>query len=204
MEQDVLGFDVAMNDPVLVGIRQRVEDFPGDPDRIVDPELGLAVEPGPEGLAVDEGHDVEEEAIRRAAVEEGQDVRVLQRGGGGDLLDEPLGAEDGGEFGFEDLHRHLAVVLHVLGQIDRGHPALAEFAFDSIAVGEGGVEAILGSGHGRIERSALPQGSASNGDLPTHPQATRPTYRAFSSCLASDTNEIASTPVAIGHDTSPP
>ena len=61
---------------------------------------------------------------------------MLERRGGGNLLDEPLGAEDGGEFGLEYLDRHLAMVLQVLGQIDRGHAAGAEFPLDPVAVRE--------------------------------------------------------------------
>ena len=37
---------------------------------------------------------------------------------------------------FENLHRHLAVVLEIFGEIHRGHPALAELALDAVAVGE--------------------------------------------------------------------
>ncbi len=40
---------------------------------------------------------------------------MLEIGGGGDLLHEPLGAEHGGEFGQEDLDGDVAVVLDVVG-----------------------------------------------------------------------------------------
>jgi len=40
-------------------------------------------------------------------------VGVLERGGGLDLDHEALGAEDGGEFGFQDLGGDLALVLEV-------------------------------------------------------------------------------------------
>ncbi len=72
---------------------------------------------------------------------------MLQVGGDLDLFEEPLGAEDGCEFGPQHFHRHLAVVLQVLGEIDRGHAARAEFFLDGVAVGEGGFETVEGVGH---------------------------------------------------------
>jgi hypothetical protein len=59
---------------------------------------------------------------------------MLQRGGGGDLLYEPFGTEHRGEFGLEDLERHLAMVLEVFGQVHRRHAASPELALDEVAV----------------------------------------------------------------------
>jgi len=59
-----------------------------------------------------------------------------------DLLEEPLGAKHGGEFGTQDLHRDLAVVLEVLGEVDGGHAAGPELVLDGVAVGEGGFETV--------------------------------------------------------------
>ena len=64
-------------------------------------------------------------------------MRVLEIGGEADLLEEAFGAEDGGEFGAEDFDRDLAIVLAVAGEVDRGHAARAELAFDEIVRGEG-------------------------------------------------------------------
>ena len=72
---------------------------------------------------------------------------MLQRRRGGDLLHEPLGAQDRGQFGLQDLERHLALVLEVLGQVDGGHAALAELPLDPVAVGEGGGEAVECAAH---------------------------------------------------------
>ncbi len=146
VEQDVLRLDVAVDHAVAVGVVERIGHRDGDPDRLVHAQLGLAVELRAQRLAVDERHDVEEEAVGGAGIEERQDVGVLQRRGGRDLLDEPLGAEDGGELGLEDLERHLALVLEVLGQVHRGHAALAQLALDAVAVGQGGGEAVQGVG----------------------------------------------------------
>ncbi len=59
-----------------------------------------------------------------------------------DLAYKPFGAERGGEFGPQHLHGHLALVLQVLGEIDRRHAASADLFLDGVAVGEGGFEAV--------------------------------------------------------------
>ena len=102
-EENVLRLDVAVDHSLLVGIVQRFRDLPSDPERLLQRELTLALEPLPQGLALDEGHDVEELTCGLAGVEQGQDVGVLELGGESDLAQEPLGAEHGGELGAEDL-----------------------------------------------------------------------------------------------------
>jgi hypothetical protein len=59
---------------------------------------------------------------------------MLERRGGLDLDDETLGAEHGGEFRLQDLDGNLAVVPEILGEEHRRHAALAELAFDAVAV----------------------------------------------------------------------
>ena len=134
LQQDVLRLDVAVDHAVLVRVLERVGHGDRDLDRFVDAELGLAVELGAERLAVDERHHVVEEAVGGAGIEEREDVRMLQRRGGLDFHHEAVGADHGGELGLQDLERHLAVVLQVLGQVHGGHAALAELALDQVAV----------------------------------------------------------------------
>ena len=74
-------------------------------------------------LALDEGHDVEQEAVGLARVEQRQDVGMLEIGGDLDLGQEALGADDGGELGAEHLDRDVAVVAQVVGEVDRRHAA---------------------------------------------------------------------------------
>jgi len=73
---------------------------------------------------------------------------MLEVGGGFDFLHEPVGAEDGGEFGSEDFDGDLAVVFQILREIDGGHAAFAEASLDPVAVGEGGRESIGTFSHG--------------------------------------------------------
>ena len=65
--------------------------------------------------------------------------------GGLDFPEEALGAECGGELGAENLDGHLAMVLEVLGEVDRGHAALAELALDAVAITQCGSE-VFGAG----------------------------------------------------------
>ncbi len=62
---------------------------------------------------------------------------MLQVGGDLDLGQEPVAPDDGRELRMQDLDGHLAAVLQVLGEIDRGHAALTELALDAVTVTEG-------------------------------------------------------------------
>src|SRR3972149_7073407 len=67
---------------------------------------------------------------------------MTQLGGDRDLAQKPIGPEGRGHLGPENLDRDLAVVLQVVGEIDRRHPATSELSLDGVAAGEGGVEAL--------------------------------------------------------------
>jgi hypothetical protein len=90
-------------------------------------------------------------------IEQGEDVRVLQVGGGLDLGEEPLGADHGGQLGPEHLDRDLAVVLQVVGEVHRGHATRAQLAVEAVAVGEGGGERGGYVAHARRLKPARPR-----------------------------------------------
>ena len=140
-EQDVLRLDVAMHRPMAMGVVERGTDGRRDVYRVGNGELVFAHQPRAEGFAVHKGHHIEQEPIGASGIEERQDVRVLQRSCELDLLEKALAAEDGGELGAEDLDGDFPAVLQVLGEVDGGHAAGAEFALDAVAVGQGVSEA---------------------------------------------------------------
>ena len=74
---------------------------------------------------------------------------MLQRRRRLDLLHESLGAEHRGELGLEHFDRNLAIVLEILGEIDRGHAARAELALDAVAARERNAQATLVGTHHR-------------------------------------------------------
>jgi hypothetical protein len=86
-------------------------------------------------------HDVVQNPVGVAGVVDREDVRVVERRGDGDLAQEPLGPEDRGQFGPQHLHRDLAAVLQVIGEIDRGHAAAAQLALDGVAGAQSGGQA---------------------------------------------------------------
>ena len=135
MQQNVLGFDVAVNDPVAVRVIQRACHLGRNPDRFAHGELLLALELATEGLAFHEGHHVVEELARRPGVEEWQEVRVLEPGGNANLREEPVSPEYRGELRSEDLQCHLPLMLEVLSLIDRSHAAAAELVLDRVIAG---------------------------------------------------------------------
>ena len=149
-EENVLRLDVAMDDALFVRVVQCIGDVGGDLHRVVDADLRLAIELRTQRLAIDERHHVEQESVDFPAVEQRQNVRMLQRGCGRDLLQEALGAQHGGEFRLQHLHGDAALVLHVLGEIDRGHAALAERALNAVAVAEGRRQSHGDFGHHAI------------------------------------------------------
>ncbi len=66
-----------------------------------------------------------------------------------DLGQEPLGSDDRGQLRLQHLERDLPLVLDVIGEVDRGHPALAELALDAVAPLEGRVQLSDGIRHSR-------------------------------------------------------
>ena len=150
LEQDILRLDIPVDDALAMGVGEGARRFLRDPHRLFHRQLLLAVQPGPEGLALDERHDVEEEAVRLARVEERQDVGMLEPGGEADLVQEALGPEHRAELGMQHLERDPPVVAEVPGQIDRGHAAAPELALETIVVGYGPLEPVPHVvGHGR-------------------------------------------------------
>lgn len=73
-----------------------------------------------------------------------------------DLANEPVGTETSGQFGAQDFDGHLAVVLQVLRQIHRSHPAVSQLALEVIVIAQGFGEPSRNVGHG------APNGEAPN------------------------------------------
>ena len=132
-----------MDDPRAVGVLEGVRGFPRDPERVLQRQLSFPVQPFPETFSVDERHGVPEDvrsAVLRphgAAVEDREDVGMLEARGQADLALEPLGAEGGGDLGVEDLEGDGPVVAQVTGEPDRGHAPAAELTLERVLVRQG-------------------------------------------------------------------
>src|SRR5262249_2660149 len=79
--------------------------------------------------------------------DQSQDMGVLQIGDGLDLAEEALRPDDRGEFGAQHFDRYLAVVLEIVGQVDRRHTALTELPLEAIAIGQGGYQRFRDGSH---------------------------------------------------------
>ncbi len=88
-------------------------------------ELLFAIQLVPERFPLDVRHHVEEERVRLARIEERQDMRMSQVRRRLDLGQETLGTDDRSQLGLQDLEGDFALVLDVVGQVHRGHAALA-------------------------------------------------------------------------------
>ena len=97
-------------------------------------------EPSAQRLPLDVWHHVVQKPARFTRIVHRQDVGVLEPGDKLDLPEEPLGAERVRQLGMEHLERDGTVVLEVVSEADRGHPALAELALDNVAVGQSCLE----------------------------------------------------------------
>ena len=133
-EQDILRLDVAVHDPLGMGVAQRGGDLPADPQRVREVELPLPGHPGPERLALDVGHGVVGQPVGGARVEQRQDVGVLEPGGDLDFAEEALRPQRLGQGGMQHLERDRARVPKILGQVHRGHAPAAQLALQHVAV----------------------------------------------------------------------
>ncbi len=152
MQQDVLGFDVPVDDALPVGIVERARDLDREPDRFVDGKFLLAGEAIPERFARDEGHHIVEEAVNLSRIEQREDVGMLEVRGGSDFGEESLAPDHRREFGAEEFESHVAIMTEVAGPIDGGHAAGAELVGNQVSVTQCGGEA----GDGRWHRSKVP------------------------------------------------
>ena len=136
-----------MNQPVAVRVPQAFGDLLDDPHRLLHRELTLAEQAVPKRLAVDVGHDVVEDPVGLARIEDGQDVGMAQAGGDPDFPKEALGADRHGEVGAQQLDRDHPLVPEVAGQEHGGHAAPSELAHEGIAARQGRAETLEDVGH---------------------------------------------------------
>ena len=135
-QQDVLGFHVAVDHGMAVGVCQRVGHRPGDPERLGKRQLRLAIQPVPQRLPLHRGHDIVEETVGVPGIVQGQDMGMGEASRDLDLAQETLGAQRSGNLAPEPLDRDGAAELQVLGQIDGRHAAMTQLPLDSITTRE--------------------------------------------------------------------
>ena len=86
-------------------VGERFGDFARDAQGVVDRQLPFAVDAFLQRLALDERHDIVEDAVDGAGIEDREDVGVGQLGGDLDFAEEAIGAEGGAHLGAHHLDR---------------------------------------------------------------------------------------------------
>ena len=85
-----------------------------------------------QGGALDVRHDVVDEPVALARVEQMRDMGMVELGGQLDLSEEPVGRDADQELGVQDLERD-RLAARLPRQEDPGVPALADLALDLVA-----------------------------------------------------------------------
>jgi hypothetical protein len=123
-------------------VRESVGYFTHDPKGVSDRKLPLAFQPIAERLALDVGHDVEDESVFLAGVVQREDMRMRENGRDLDFAKEPFGTERHRQLGPQDFDRHPPVVPEIVGEVDRSHSSPANLADYTIAGGQGSSKSL--------------------------------------------------------------
>src|SRR5262249_54286255 len=137
-EEEVVRLDVAVNDPEVVRLGQRLAALADDAEDAHRLHPAVAVDGRAYRLAIEELHGHEEQALAGLAeIEETHRVRVLELRAGLGLVDEaanPLGIL--GDLGVQNLDGDNAVDGNLAGLVDHAHSALADAINDLVRIGK--------------------------------------------------------------------
>ena len=126
-----------MDEASGMGRRQGAGHLRGQARRLAGRERAAAPEDRGDVLAVDPLHDDERALLVDAVVVDGDDVRMVERGGSLRLLAEPAAElRVAPVLGTEELDGNVAVQLGVMGPVDGGHATLAQELHEAIAAPE--------------------------------------------------------------------
>ena len=139
LEDDVLGLEVAVDDPEVVRFAERGQRLPQNVHNATERERPLFVGDARQVPAAQELHDeVELAVLRLAEVDDGDGVRVVQAAGGARLGDEAgRGVLFTDEVGVDDLHGDRTPEVRLLGAVDAPHPPDPDELEDDVAAREG-------------------------------------------------------------------
>ncbi len=132
-EPDVGGLDVAVDQSARVRRRQARRDLPADTQDLGQRRHFRVLEPALQRLALEQGHGEVGNAVVLADLIDGDNVIVLDGGGGAGLAEETLAAgRIAGHRAAHDLERDGALQLRVLGREHDAHAAGAKYLEDAI------------------------------------------------------------------------
>jgi hypothetical protein len=132
-EENVRRLDVAVNDSLGVRVLECVGDFRRYLERLIDGQRTFGLDPLGNRRTIHEGHHIIWEPIYLARVEDGQDVRVLQRCRDSYLAREALAADDAREVGAQQLERDPVSMSKIACKVDCRHSTTPKLTLDCIA-----------------------------------------------------------------------
>ena len=133
-DEDVLGLDVAVDEAVFVRVREGAGKLLEDEHALGFRQAAAAIEDRCQRLRLDEFHHEVVVAVDRADVDAADEILVAEGGDGAGLAHEAADVFGvAGDFGGEDLDRHVAVHRELAGAQDGAHGAFADDAEDAVA-----------------------------------------------------------------------
>src|SRR5207245_1503845 len=117
-QQNILGLDVAVNDPLCVREPERVRHVARDVECVRERELALTQQAMPQRLPFYVRHDVVEQSGRLPGRKDRDDVGMAELGGQVHFADEPLAQQAGADLRVEHLDRHAATRVLLHRQVD--------------------------------------------------------------------------------------
>jgi hypothetical protein len=175
-EQDIFRLDVAVHDPLPVGIVEGDRDLARQAQRLVHRDGAVARQTLAERLPRDVRHRVPQLTDGLTRVVDRQDVGMLEAGGELDFPQEPLWPERHRDLGMEHLQRDGAVVLQIPREVDDRHSPTAELPLDVVAVSKGLLKSRERLGQFRAGERTRPgtlHGPVTQGQRPACDQADR-------------------------------
>src|SRR5215203_2271705 len=106
-----------MNHALTVRVVERARHGGGDPHRIIDGQLLLAIEATSKTFPFDEWHHVEQQVVGNTRIEERKQIRVLKVGRYLNFREESINTHNGAEVRLQDLERDLSVVAHIAREV---------------------------------------------------------------------------------------
>src|SRR5439155_4188030 len=187
-QQDVLGLDVAVDDPLGMGERERVGDVARDVQRVFERQPPLPYQAMPQRFSLDVRHHVVEQPVYLPGGKDRHDVGMAEVRGDVDFANEPLTQETRGHLRIEHFDRDAAMRMLLHRQEHPGHAAGADLAFDVVTGGQALAQGVEHVQHARnLAFPPLP-GESSDGPLADSvPRATISSWTAAVRCGAPPT-----------------
>ncbi|GIW12890.1 MAG: hypothetical protein KatS3mg062_0329 [Tepidiforma sp.] len=136
VDEDVFGFDVAVDDALAVGICKSIGELAAQPNRLAVRQSPLRLDELSERIPVDVLRDDVAPALVFAGVEDADDVRMLEASHDARLTLERshcFGVDGFGERGVEEFDGDPSAEAKVLGEPDLSHAASTEQPFEAVS-----------------------------------------------------------------------